>query len=136
MSVIASRSDGVKRREKRNTITVGPPWSKAQRDRLVKRVRIAVHTRAKKLDIRPLGPMLDFVGYGGAELVEHLERRHRQGCLVCGNDLAPGEPFEICHIDPLCEAIDAGRLAALMQLSNLGLAHVSCNVRLGARPVR
>ena len=135
MSVIAIRSDGIKRREHRNTITGGPPWSSAQRDRLVKRVRIAVHTRAKKLDIRPLGPILDFVGYGGADLIKHLERRHLQGCLVCGNDLAPGEPFEICHIDPLAGADDAGRLAALMQLSNIGLAHVDCNVRLGARPV-
>lgn len=117
-------------------ITGGPPWSAAERELLVARVRSAVHRRARRLDVLPLGPMLDFVGYGGAELVEHLERRHAQGCLVCGNDLAPDEPFEICHIDPLACALDAGRLVTLMQLSNIGLAHVACSVRLGKSPLR
>lgn len=135
MSLVGSKSDGIKRREARNKIAHGPPWSQAQRARLVRRVRRAAHHRARKLDVLPLGPMLDFVGYNGAELVEHLERRHAQGCLVCGNDIAPGEPFEICHIDPLACALDAGRLVTLMQLSNIGLAHVACNVRLGSRPL-
>ena len=100
------------------------------------RVRRAANLRAAKLDTAPIGPMANFVGYNGAQLVEHLQRRHAQGCLICGNDLVPGEVFEICHIDPLVEATDAAHLAALMALSNIGLAHVACNVRLAARPLR
>ncbi len=80
--------------------------------------------------------MLKFAGYNGRMIVDHLERRHAQGCLICGNEIANDERFEVCHIDPLAGARDRGSLARLMALDNIGLSHVSCNLRLGTRPVR
>jgi len=115
-----------------------PPWSTEERHRLIKRVRGALYRRAhaiNTLPVRQLGGLEAFCGYGGAELVEHLERRWRQGCLICGAPFT-GEPFEICHIDPLAEATDGIRLRELMELPNIGLSHISCNRRLGARPIR
>ena len=97
---------------------------------------MSAHRHAAKLDIGTVGPMLDFVGYTGDALVDHLMARHRQGCLICGDDLAHDEPFEICHIEPLRDATDAASLARLMALDNTGLAHARCNRRLGGRPLR
>ncbi len=135
MSLLSSHSEGERRREGRNTVGP-PPWSTRDRNQLVARVRRATNFRAKKLGIGRIGSMKSFVGYNGAELVAHLERRHLQGCLICGHDLAPAEPFEICHISPLSTAHDPARLVAMMALPNIGLAHVACNARLGARSVQ
>ena len=87
------------------------------------------------MGIGRIGPMKTFAGYDGDELVAHLERRHLQGCLICGNDIAPDERIEISHVTPLSLAVDAGSLKALMALSNFGLAHVACNARLGERAI-
>lgn len=115
-----------------------PPWSTEDRNRLIKRVRKALYQRARAINTLPvgqLGGLEAFCGYAGAELLEHLERRWLQGCLICGAPFA-GEPFEICHIDPLAEAQDGIRLRELMELPNIGLSHIRCNRRLGTRPLR
>ncbi len=110
-----------------------PPWSKLERQRLVQRVRTLADHRAKSIDCLPLGPLWAFVGYQRDELLDHLLRRHRQGCLICGDIFARDDRFEICHIDPLAEATNGVTLQRLMALTNIGLAHIECNMRLGAR---
>ncbi len=135
MSLLIRSSEGERRREAGNTVRP-PPWSTRDRNQLVTRVRTATNARAKTLGLGPVGPMLKFAGYNGGMLVDHLARRHAQGCLICGNEIAGSERFEVCHIDPLSAAHDRGSLARLMALENIGLAHVACNVRLGSRPVR
>ena len=132
---VARSSEGAERRAQRNLVGP-PPWSKEDRNRLVQRVRRLANQRATKLAEGPIGPMEDFVGYDGAALVAHLADRYEQGCLICGNDITAAERFEVCHIDPLALAFDPSSLAALMALSNIGLSHIACNVRLGPRPLR
>lgn len=113
-----------------------PPWSADDRDRVVQHVQQLAHQRAADLDLLPLGPLAAFVGYDGAELASHLERRHRQGCLICGAPLATDERFEICCIDPLHQATGGATLQTLMALTNIGLAHVDCKTRQADRPLR
>lgn len=115
-----------------------PPWSSADAANLVARVRRHLSRRAQylgTLPVRQLGGLEDFIGYTADELVEHLERRWLQGCLICGRQLEAGVGFEVCHIDPR-EAHDGAELVELMRLTNLGLSHISCNRRLGLKPIR
>lgn len=105
--------------------------------KLVNRVRTMLTGRARRLNTLPVGDLggLAICGYTAGELLEHLEVRHRQGCLLCGAPFSRGECFEVCHIDPR-EAHDGAELVELMQLTNIGLSHISCNRRLGRRPLR
>ncbi|KKL00857.1 hypothetical protein LCGC14_2628290 [marine sediment metagenome] len=136
MSLVSSRSSkGARRRAARNKIGP-PPWSADDRHRLARRVRVLAHQRAASLGLGPIGPMLKFAGHNGGMIVDHLGRRYAQGCLICGNEIAEGERFEVCHIDPLAAAHDLGSLARLMAMDNIGLSHVACNLRLRARPIR
>jgi hypothetical protein len=122
----------------RNNGGTAPPWSSEAATNLVARVRRHLTRRARDigtLPIRQLGGLEAFVGYTNAELLEHLETRWRQGCLICGRAIEEADRFEICHIDPR-EARDALELMELMRLPNLGLSHIRCNRRLGTRPLR
>lgn len=115
-----------------------PAWSSEEAAELVARVRRHLSRRARDigtLPVRQLGGLEGLVGYNATELLEHLERRLLQGCLICGRQLEAGERFEVCHIDPRV-ARDGAELVELMRLTNLGLSHISCNRRLGSRPLR
>jgi hypothetical protein len=90
--------------------------------------------RAASLNMLPLGPFWSFVGYSRKDLIAHLERRHLQGCLLCGAD-HPGDYPVIVHLDPLAIAHNSVSLQSLMQLSNIGLGHARCNRKLGTKPL-
>lgn len=109
------------------------PFDKATEEVLIHRLRHLAYQAAERIGLLPLGPLWAFVGYDRAELLEHLERRHLQGCLICGQEL-DGRPV-VCHIDPLGAAHDGASLQRLMALENFGFGHDSCNRRLGARSI-
>lgn len=122
-----------KKRARRRRIGA-PPFSKREQQTLVNRVMGLGRQRAKVISMLPLGPFWSFVGYSRADLIAHLERRHRQGCILCGAD-HPGDRPVIVHIDPLALAFNGVSLQKLMQLSNIGLGHARCNRKLGTNPL-
>lgn len=83
--------------------------------------------------ITPTRGALRHMNYTSRDLAMHVKNQLQSGCCICHKTIE-GD-FDIAHLIPASSAQTLEELVRLFTLSNLSVAHVTCNRALGAEVV-
>jgi hypothetical protein len=92
----------------------------------------SAYNRKSKPERKPMG-CFRFLSYTRSELVKHLETCLQGGCVICREPITG--KWHLAHLKPVAHAKSPEEVIQLFQLSNLSVAHPSCNIRLGATDI-